>query len=348
MKTEPNPSRRFALKAALTSLIIPSVVAKETLSTAKLPKQPFSHPHLKKVEETIVSFAAMSANTSSCLIQSSSPTSPWQLGYFPKRQLFVGSAVKTFILAQFLRDVENGFNGIKEEHMATIDDNWRSPGSPVFGELTGKTSYRSILEAMIAHSDNTATDIALAQVQPSRVRALIQKAGLPNTQLPSSTRKLFSYLAGAKQNIDLGWSGMVSLDKGETLGLQSRTEVINPYESMLSTASEMVHWYEQSLTGKFFKKPETLAEYKRIQSMADALSKIVPKDTLAFGKGGSIDWLDFHCLCVPGQMLVNRTPITFCFTLNWQGGEQTSISRLDEFVAKVSTVLSEATKLVGA
>lgn len=346
MKTNPNLSRRFALKAALTSLVIPTVVAKETLLTTKLPTQPFSPPRFKKVENAIATFSAMAPDTSNCFIQCSDPKSPWQVGYHPTRQLFVGSAVKTFILAQFLRDVENGYKGITEDHIATIDDSWRSPGSPVFGELTGKTPYRSVLEAMISHSDNTATDIALAHVTPSRVRSLIHEAGLHKTHIPSSTRKLFSYLAGANQNIDLGWTGMVRLNEGQTLGLQNRTEVINPYESMLSTASEMVHWYEESLSGKFFKKPETLVEYKRIQSMADALSKIVPRDMLAFGKGGSIDWLDFHALCVPGQMLVNRKPITFCFTLNWQSQTETSISRLDEFVAKVANVLSEAAKLV--
>ena len=346
MKSNLNASRRFALKAALTSLLVPTVVAKETILTTKAQQKPFTYPSLKKVQDAIASFATMAPETSSCLIQSSDQHRPWQVGYYPERQLFVGSAVKTFILAQFLRGVENKHNGITEDSMVDISDTWRSPGSMVFGELTGKTSYRSVLEAMITHSDNTATDIALGKAGPNNVRALIQEAGLRQTQIPSSTRKLFSYLAGANQGIDLGWSGMTRLNEGQTLGLQSRTDVINPRESMLSTATEMVHWYQQSLSGKFFKKPETLVEYKRIQAMADALSKIVPKDTLAFGKGGSIDWLDFHCLCVPGQMLVNRTPITFCFTLNWQGGKETSISRLDEFVAKTAAVLHEAAKLV--
>ena len=58
---------------------------------------------------------------------------------------------------------------------------------------------------MIAHSDNTATDIALAKVGPAKVRALIAEAGLTATQIPDSTRRLFSYIAGAPEGRT--WAG---------------------------------------------------------------------------------------------------------------------------------------------
>ena len=44
---------------------------------------------------------------------------------------------------------------------------------------------------------------------------------------------------------------------------------------------------------------------------------VVPQDTPAYGKGGSIDWNGFHCLAVAGQMIVATTPVTFCLMLNW-------------------------------
>jgi beta-lactamase class A len=49
--------------------------------------------------------------------------------------------------------------------------------------------------------------------------------------------------------------------------------------------------------------------------MADAIALVVPQDTPAYLKGGSIDWSGFHCLAVAGQMIV--AAVTFCLTLNW-------------------------------
>src|SRR5205814_7642733 len=111
--------------------------------------------------------------------------------------------VKTFILAQYLRDVEDG--RLTEDKQMAIDDSVRSLSSPVFLKLTGTTPAVSVLEAMIAHSDNTATDVAMAAVGADRVRGLIAEAGLKSTQIPDSTRQLFSYLAGAPEGVDVGW-----------------------------------------------------------------------------------------------------------------------------------------------
>lgn len=338
-----NSQRRLALKLAATSLAIPTVLAKET------PHLPTSSSlNIDKIKEAIFQFAALEPNTSSCLIKSADSQRPWQVGYYPERQLFVGSAVKTFILAQFLRDVENQRNGLTENTSVEINDTWRSLGSPVFGGLTGTTNYRNALEAMINHSDNTATDLLLHAVGVQNVRKLIKEADLHKTQIPTTTRQLFSYLAGAKAGSDLGWSGMHALTQGKTLGFTERTDVINPYESMNSTATEMVKWYEESLQGQFFKNAETLIEYKRIQAMADALSGFISENILAFGKGGSLDWRDFHALCLPGQMIINNTPVSFCFILNWHSQTQTSITRQDEFLEKIGTVLRETATLLYA
>ncbi|MES2363153.1 MAG: serine hydrolase [Pseudomonadota bacterium] len=334
-----NPSRRLTLQLAASSLAAPALPgATAHAATAGAPA---------RVSQAIARFAALAPATSNCLIQVDSPNAPWSAAHQPDRQLFVGSSVKTFILAQFLRDVEAGREGLTENQPADISDAVRSPGSPVFVGLSGKTPYRSVLEAMITHSDNTATDIALGKVGPDRVRALIAEAGLKQTQIPNSTRRLFSYLAGADYGVDLGWSGMERLARNDTQGLKSRTNVINSQESMLSTASEMVHWYRQALTGKFFQKPDTLKEFRRIQAMADAISPTVPQGLLAFGKGGSIDWENFHCMCFPGQMLVGKVPVGFCFTLNWTGGVSSDV-RAPAFIAAVADVLKEAALAVRA
>ncbi|MDR3397177.1 MAG: serine hydrolase [Pandoraea sp.] len=333
------PTRRQALKIAATSLAAPALLstAPQVLAAG-----------VADVDAAVRRFGALAPQTSSCLIEAGGANGQtWRAAYAPDTQLFVGSAVKTFILAQFLRDAETGRAGLNTLKPCTVDDSVRSPGSPVLVGLTGTTPYRTALEAMISHSDNTGTDIALAAVGPDRVRALIAEAGLHATRIPDSTRKLFSYLAGAESGVDLGWAGMVKLGNNENLGLKPRTDVINDKQAMLSTASEMVRWYQQSLAGRFFSQPASLTEYKRIQATADALWMAVPDGLLSFGKGGSLDWESYHCLCFAGQMRVRTTPVTFCFTLNWTGGKL-STERTGEFIAAASDALKAAAAAVPA
>ena len=48
----------------------------------------------------------------------------------PGRQLFVASTIKTFIVCQYLRDVESG--RLSEDEQVSVDDNVRTESSPVF------------------------------------------------------------------------------------------------------------------------------------------------------------------------------------------------------------------------
>jgi beta-lactamase class A len=201
-----------------------------------------------------------------------------------------------------------------------------------------------VLEAMIAHSDNTATDVALASVGPAAVRALIRDAGMTTTQIPESTRRLFSYIAGAPEGTDLGWDGVKQAVAGKLPGMPRPP--LNDRETMASSADDLVRWYQQALHGAFFKKPETLVEFKRIQAMADAMSMIVPPNIAAYGKGGSIDWEGFHCLSVAGQMIVGAVPVTFCFTINWPGPDDGVPGVLKTFGTALADVLRQAADAV--
>jgi beta-lactamase class A len=294
------------------------------------------------VQAAVARFAALPA--ASCLVVAEHPTAPWQASHLPAARLFVGSAVKTFILAQYLREVEAGH--LSEDQQMAIDDTVRSLSSPVFLNLTGTTPARSVLEAMIAHSDNTATDVALAAVGVDKVRALIAEAGLKATQIPDSTRRLFLYLAGAPLGVDVDWKGMQSLVFSSSGGPTTRP-ALNDQQTMASTSEDMVRWYQQALRGAFFKKPGTLLEFKRIQAMADAIVHVVPPDTIAYAKGGSIEWAGFHCFSLPGQMIVGKVPVTFCFTINWTGPDDGVGAIFKSYVSAVADVLQEAARAVG-
>jgi beta-lactamase class A len=297
-------------------------------------------PDLRRLQAAVGSFAKLPV-TSSCFIATDHPT-PWTVGHDPGARLFVGSAVKTFILATYLRDVESG--RLTLDQQLAINDDARSPSSPVFMKLTGTTEARSVLEAMIAHSDNTATDAALKAVGPERVRELVSEAGLSATRTPDSTRRMVSYLAGAPEGVDFGWEGMERMAHGQLAGPPQSP--MNDHQTMLSTAEEMVRWYQRALKGEFFRKPETLLEFKRIQAMADSLWHVVPADTLAYGKGGSIDWQDFHCFALSGQMMVRGVPVTFCFTINWTGPTDGVPSTFEAYKNSVAEALNAAAKAI--
>jgi beta-lactamase class A len=320
--------RRRLPALAASALALPPIAAR-----AQAPASP-------RLQAAIDRFAALPE--ASCLIVADGPK-PWQASHRPGARLFVGSAVKSFILAQYLRDVEAG--RLAENTPVTIDDSVRSLSSPVFLELSGRTLAVNVLEAMIAHSDNTATDVAMKAVGADRVRALIAQAGLKQTQIPESTRRLFSYLAGAAEGEDVGWAGMQKL--AASSGSAGARPALNDRQTMASTAEDMVAWYRQALAGRLFQQPATLLEFKRIQAMADALVHVVPADTPAWGKGGSIDWQGFHCFCLPGQMIVGKVPVTFCFTINWTGPADGVGAIFQAYKTAIADVLQEGARLVG-
>jgi beta-lactamase class A len=245
----------------------------------------------------------------------------------PDLFLFTASAYKTFVLGQYLRDVEAGL--LSEDEPLAIDDSVRDPSSPVFLELAGRTTARSVLEAMIAHSDNTATDIATEKVNADRVRALIAQAGLSSIRIPDSTRLFRSYILGAAAGVDLGWPGILHPPPGP------RRSPLNDVITLAGNARDFVSWYEQALRGVFFAKRETLIEFKRIQAMSEQIAKAVPPDTLAYAKGGELPWPGLNTKSLAGQMVAGGdapTPVTFCFIVNWGG--DISVEEFDEVEAE--------------
>jgi len=121
--------------------------------------------------------------TKSYLIHAGQGGSLHRIAHRPNLFLFTASAYKTFVLGQYLRDVEAGL--LAEDEQLAIDDSVRMISSPVFLNLVGTTTARSVLEAMITYSDNTATDLATGKVGADRVRAPIAQAGLSSIRIPT-------------------------------------------------------------------------------------------------------------------------------------------------------------------
>jgi beta-lactamase class A len=272
------------------------------------------------------------------------PASPWRVTSNPDDALFCGSCFKTFVLAAYLQEVEAA--RLDELEQLMVDDGVRSFSSLVLENLAGKTPAKCALEAMIAHSDNTATDMALKRVTPARVRQFIGDAGLKKVRIPDSTRQFFSYVAGAPQGTDIGWKAMQAIIADDKPDTSKYRPALNDVETMAAPASEFVAYYKRALTGGYFQKPETLTEFKRIQAMADAIAMVVPADTPAYMKGGSIDWNGFHCLAIAGQMIVRDTPVTVAFLHNWTDADGDQKQTTAAFKDAVADVLSKVHKRV--
>lgn len=298
--------RRTLLKTASLGALAPSFVINRANAAS---------PDDEALNAALNSFAQLSPGNAAVSVVVERNNAVKHYGVIADKPLFVGSSIKTFILAQYLLDVEKG--RLSEATQASVGPEVWSPGSSVLIDLKGTTTAKSILEAMITHSDNTATDVAINAVGPARVRDLISSVNLKQTRIPDSTRKLFSYLSGAKSGEDLGWTGMQKM-MTESSSDNARP-AINDHQTMVSTAAEMSQWYQHVLAGKLFEKPETLKEFKRISAMADAIPMMIPDDTVGYGKGGSIAWGNFHCFSVAGQMVLPTHKANFCFIVNWTG-----------------------------
>ena len=253
----------------------------------------------------------------------------------PSEQLFSASAFKTFTLAQYLREVEAGL--LSEQELVAINDDVRDLGRPVFIALTGRPTGRAVLEAMITHSDNTATNATMSRVGIDRVRGLVAAAGLRFIRIPDSTRIFLSHVLGAPSGVDFGWPGVLEAIKNPPGPLRP---LLNDQQTLAGSAQDFVSWYEQALQGNIFAKAETLAEFKRIHAMAIQIGRAVPENTLAYAKGGEVSsYHGFNAESFAGQMMVDRTPVTFCFLVNWTGPESEFPVVETEYFAAIKEIL---------
>ena len=68
----------------------------------------------------------------------------------------------------------------------------------------------------------------------------------------------------------------------------------------------------------------------------------MPPDTPAYAKGGEFPWPGLSAKSFAGQIAVGgdgRTPVTFCFIVNWNGPESDFPPREAEFFAAIKGIL---------
>lgn len=114
----------------------------------------------------------------------------WSMELNADGRFFIASVFKALALAESLRQEESQLDPASDIPLAAqlnmrlaqqlpLDESVFSLASPVLNSpsLTGMVTLRTALEAMIAHSDNTATDIVLKHVGPETLTRSSRRSG---------------------------------------------------------------------------------------------------------------------------------------------------------------------------
>ena len=267
----------------------------------------------------------------------------------PDTMLFTASANKTFVLCEALRQADSSdVDSDLEAKTLTLDSSVWSLGSPIFNppKVTGIVSERTVLEAMIMRSDNTATDMMFKLVGPEHVRAFIASQGLANTRVPDSTRALTAYVFGAKKYKTTSWNELNRLVKA---GRQAHP-FLNDVETFASSAGDLVTYYSRALQGAFFTHPDTLHEFRRILTLCDFIYLVpLPLGMSAYAKSGNVDFIDFHARSLAGAMFVGGRWAYFALIINWYTPTDKDLDTVEKFFGAISrTLASFQQALIGA
>lgn len=252
----------------------------------------------------------------------------WSAEVNPDQQFFIASAFKGFVLAEYLRQAEDALDPHSKTPLAaqlnaqlakeiTLDSAVFNPPN-----LQGKVTTRTALEAMISHSDNTAADMVLKEVGHERVQDFIDSIGLQQTRIPNSTREFIGYIFGLPDWQTTTWA-QLNADTNDP-----PRPTLNDVITMASTPSELVSFYSRALQGEFFQYPETLAVFRAILSLADAIALSMPLGVSAFLKGGSLDYGGANALSVAGGMYVPDRWVYYSLIINWTDAEGGSTSEV--------------------
>jgi beta-lactamase class A len=222
------------------------------------------------------------------------------------------------VLAKFLQDIDAEPAELNQRlaQELPLDERVWSPGAPVFNppHLAGKAQTRAVIDAMIARSDNTATDMMLKHVGADRVRGFIRSIGLETARIPTSTLIFLGYLLGAADYRRITWDRLQKLLEADAPYVHP---VINNIETMVCSPRDFVSFYERALQGEFFQHEATLERFKATLMLADAIPLMAPPATSFFMKGGSIDAKPAHALCIAGGAYILERWVYFALIVNW-------------------------------
>ncbi len=251
------------------------------------------------------------------------------------RRMFVASTMKSVILCERLRQLDSPTVEKQiAEHELALDQSVWSPGSTIFNppDLSGLVSERTAMEAMIVHSDNTATDMVLKETGADAVRRFIASIGLNETMIPDSTRVFAAYLVGAPNYKTITWDELSKFPPPQSLA----HPFLNDVETFASSPDDLVSFFSRALQGGFFSHPETLFQFRRILSLGD-INYLVPfpLGLSVFGKAGYADIPDQHARSIAGGVYFPNRWVYFSFVLNWDAEQADDPETVEAFYGAI-------------
>lgn len=246
------------------------------------------------------------------------------------RRMFVASTIKAFVLCERLRQLDSQTVETQiTDHQLALNESIWSPGSTVFNppHLSGLVSERTTMEAMISHSDNTATDMMLKETGADRVRKFLASIGLKSTMIPDSTRSFAGYIFGAPNYKTITYDELVSIPQGPLAH-----PFLNDVETLASSPDDLVSFFSRALAGKFFSHGETLFEFRRILSLGDITYLVrFPLGMSVFGKAGYADISGAHARSIAGGVYFPNRWVYFSMVLNWDAEQGTDPETVNAF-----------------
>ena len=336
---------------------VPRVRAQETTPVANQNEGP-SHAPDGLSQEVVEAFRVLPGQKALKIWAPADAGRPeWLAALNPGGQVFIASAFKGFVLAECLRLEEESLDPRGDAPLAAqlnarlaqqleLNEAVFSPSAPVFNppNLTGQVTLRTALEAMVSHSDNTATDMVLRHVGPERVQTFVEAIGLRQTRIPASTRQFIGYIFGLPNWRATTWADTQANDPGLT-----PRPILNDAITMASTPDDLVAFYARAMQGEFFRYGETLAVFRAILSLADAIAFSMPLGVSAFGKGGSVESGGSHALTFAGGVYVPDRWVYFALLLNWTDAEAGPGAEVQApYVAAARTIFALVRDRLGA
>jgi len=291
--------RRFV--ATLTG----AAAAALTVSRTTPARAHSSRPLHKLADHILARFATLPGEHALHIVSPAVRGRDFEVSLNADTPLFCGSAFKALVLAEYMRRIDAGDASLDE--LLTLDSNVWSVSSqvltPLPGTVTGRINARTVLDAMISRSDNTATDMAMNRLGVDRIREFIASIGLTSARIPDNTRRFFGYIVGDPQWETITFEQLVEFLDADPDPFVPNS-VLNDVQTMAVSPRDFVSFYARSLHGAFFTQPGTTTTFRAILAQSEAIPRAIPLGMNAFIKGGSIDFNGQHALCIAGGVFM--------------------------------------------